>query len=335
MSKMAREIAEIPTLAEQLLARPTEVAEAARRIRSFEPRLAVICGRGSSSNVGIYLRYLLEVRAGLLVSFSAPSVVTAYRKTPDMRGALFVVISQSGRSPDLIAATEQARRSGALTIAIVNNDTSPVATLADLVLPVHAGAERSVAATKTVALSMVQCAALVARLAGDGPLQQDLPQLPQRLDAALSCDWTAWGSSLLAARAAFVIARGYQLASAKEIALKAMETLQLPALAYSAAEFRHGPVAALTGHTPLLALSARQPALASADDLIADLDRTRRLVFAAGGDSGNLPWLGDAYPACDAIAMLLPAYIAIEKAARLQGLDPDAPPGLIKITETY
>lgn len=334
-SAMAREIAEIPALAGRLLAAPTEVAEVAGRIRSFDPRFVVVCGRGSSGHVGIYLRYLLEVRAGLLVSFSAPSVVTAYRQAPDMRGVLFVVISQSGKSPDLVAATEQARRSGALTLAIVNDRNSPVAAFADLVIAVGAGPERSVAATKTVALSMLQGAVLVARLADDRALNDDLARLPHRLDAALSCDWTAWSSRLPDARAAFVIARGYQLGSAKEIALKMIETLQLPALAYSAAEFRHGPVAALAVHTPLLALSSKEPASALVDDAVSELNKDRRPVFAAGGAEANLPWPGDGHPACDAIAMLLPAYIAIERAARLQGLDPDKPPGLVKVTQTY
>ena len=334
-SAMLREVREIPALAERLLAAPGHVAEVARQIRSFDPRFVVICGRGSSSHVGIYLRYLLEVRAGLLVSFSAPSVVTAYRRAPDMRGVLFVVISQSGKSPDVVAATEQARRSGALTIAIVNDAASPVAVAADLVIAIGAGPERSVAATKTVALSMVQSALLVAQLIEDGPSREDLAGLPRRLDAALSCDWTAWGTRLRDARAAFVIARGYQLASAKEIALKLIETLQLPALAYSAAEFRHGPIAAVAGDTPVLALSSQEAASAIVDDIVRESNKAGQPAFAAGGAEANLPWSGHAEAASDAIALLLPAYIAIERAARQKGLDPDKPPGLVKVTETY
>src|SRR4051812_31715902 len=217
MSAMAREIAEIPALAGRLLAAPKQVANVARGIRSFDPRFAVICGRGSSSHVGIYLRYLLEVQAGLLVSFSAPSVVTAYRQIPDMRGVLFLVVSQSGKSPDLVSATEHARRSGALTVAIVNDCCSPVAAIAELVITIDAGLERSVAATKTVALSMLQSAVLVAHLTNDKALNDNLAGLPDRLAGASSCDWIDWSSSLLDARAIFVIARGYQLASAKEI----------------------------------------------------------------------------------------------------------------------
>ena len=334
-SAMAREIAEVPAATERLLSGPRHVVAAARRIREFDPRFVVICGRGSSGHVGTFLRYLIEVRARLLVSFSAPSVVTTYRRTHDMRQILFVVISQSGRSPDLIASTEQARRSGALTVALVNDPNSPVAAATELVVPIEAGPERSVAATKTVALSMAQCAQLVAYVTADQDLMTGIERLPRRFHAALSCDWTAWGSCLHAARAAFVVARGYGLGTAKEIALKLNETMQLPASGYSAAEFRHGPLAAVTSNTPLLALSSGETASHLVDRLVHDMSDRRLNAFAAGGAEGTLPWIGDDDPACDAIAMLLPAYIAIERAARAQGFDPDRPTSLVKVTETF
>jgi glutamine---fructose-6-phosphate transaminase (isomerizing) len=334
-SAMAREIAEVPAATERLLSGPRHVVAAARRIREFDPRFVVICGRGSSGHVGTFLSYLIEVRARLLVSFSAPSVVTAYQQTHDMRQILFVVISQSGRSPDLIASTEQARRAGALTVALVNDPNSPVAAAAELVVPIEAGPERSVAATKTVALSMAQCAQLVAYVTADQELMTGIERLPRRFHAALSCDWTGWGSCLHAARAAFVIARGYGLGTAREIALKLNETMQLPASGYSAAEFRHGPLAAVAANTPLLALSSSETASRLVDRLVHDMSDRRLNAFAAGGAAGTLPWIGDDHPACDAIAMLLPAYIAIERAARAQGFDPDRPTNLVKVTETF
>jgi glucosamine--fructose-6-phosphate aminotransferase (isomerizing) len=334
-SAMAREIAEVPAAAEQLLAGAQHVITIARRIREFDPRFAVICGRGSSGHVGIFLRYLIEVRAGLLVSFAAPSVVTTYRRSHDMRQILFVVISQSGRSPDLIASTEQARRSGALTVALVNDVSSPVAAAAELVVPIEAGLERSVAATKTVALSMLQSAQLVAHVTADQELIDGIARLPRRFHAALSCDWSAWGSCLHTARAAFVVARGYGLGPAREIALKLNETMQLPASGHSAAELRHGPLAAVTSTTPLLALSSGEAASGLVDRLVRDMRGRGRTAFAVGGDEGTLPWIGDDHPACDAITMLLPAYIAIERAARAQGFDPDRPADLAKVTETF
>src|SRR6476661_7283978 len=155
---MAQEIREIPRMTERLLAEQDLVATVADRIRHANPRVVVLSGRGSSGNAGTFLRYLFETRAGLLVSTSAPSVVTTYRQSIDMRDAVFIVISQSGRSPDLVT--------GALTIAIVNDVTSPVAQACELTLPIGAGLERAVAATKSVVLSMVIGAQLVASLSG-------------------------------------------------------------------------------------------------------------------------------------------------------------------------
>src|SRR5579864_566746 len=226
VTAMAREIGEIPAGARRLLARQGVVSAIADRIRAAAPRVVVTCGRGSSGHVGVYLRYLFEARIGLLVSAAAPSVITAYRKQPDIRGALFLVISQSGRSPDLVAATQSARRAGALTLALVNDDTSPVADAADLVLPIDAGPERAVAATKTVVLSMLAGVQLVAALTGDGELRDSLARLPHRLEAALGCDWSAWSKRVARAPAAFVAARGYGFATAREIALKLTEALR-------------------------------------------------------------------------------------------------------------
>src|SRR6185369_6937735 len=175
------------------------------------PRVVVFCGRGSSGHVGVYLRYLFEARLGFLASAAAPSVVTAYRRPPDMRDALFVVVSQSGRSPDIVTATQVARKSGALTLAIVNDANSPAAAASELVLPIGAGPEHAVAATKTVVLSMLAGARLVAELALDDALNKGLEDFPSRCSRALECDWSAWGDSAAAAPAAFIVGRGYGL----------------------------------------------------------------------------------------------------------------------------
>ncbi|MCL4765696.1 MAG: SIS domain-containing protein [Hyphomicrobiaceae bacterium] len=331
---MAREIAEIPAAAERLLARDEQAAAIADRIRAARPRMVVVCGRGSSGHVGVYLRYLIETQVGLTVSVAAPSIVTAYRRPPAMPDALFVLVSQSGRSPDLVMATEEARSLGALTLAIVNDERSPAALVSDLVLPIGAGTEHAVAATKTVALSMVAGAQLVAALTRDGGLSDALRRLPGRLLEALDCDWSAWGRSLVPAPAAFVAARGYGLGTGREIALKVTETLRLPALGYSAAELRHGPRAAITPATPVLVLRQNDEAAAAVDELVRDLRDANETVFVAGGPAGTLPWIGDDHPVCDPVAMLIPAYRAIEAAARRRGLDPDRPEHLSKITRT-
>jgi glucosamine--fructose-6-phosphate aminotransferase (isomerizing) len=310
------------------------VAAIAERIERVKPRMVVFCGRGSSGHVGVYLRYLFEARLGLLVSNAAPSVVTAYRRPPDMRDALFVVVSQSGRSPDLVAATQVARRLGALTLAIVNDEKSPAAVEAELVFPIAAGAERSVAATKTVVLSMIAGAQLVAALARDDDLNHGLQRLAPRLSGAVACDWSAWASGAADAAAAFVAGRGYGLGSVREIALKVAEVLRVPALGYSAAELRHGPRASITPQTPVLVLRQNDQAAVAVDQLVRDLSDAGETVFIAGGPDGTLPWIGDDHPICDPVVMLIPAYRAIETVARQRGFDPDNPPYLSKVTRT-
>src|SRR4030081_1801398 len=331
---MAREIREIPLTTERLLAEHDLVAAVADRIRHASPRVVVISGRGSSGNAGTFLRYLFETRAGLLVSTSAPSVVTTYRRSIDMRDAVFVVISPSGCSLDLVTGAQSARESGALTIAIVNDVTSPVALACELTLPIGVGPERSVAATKSVVLSMVISGQLIASLTSDHALSEKIKQLPQRFSHALTCDWSAWSGSFAAARAAFVIGRGFGLGPAREIALKITETMRLPTLSYSAAEVRHGPLACANADTPLLVLRQNDGSSAMVDALIADLRARQLNVFSAGDPGGTLPWIGSDDPICDAITMLLPAYAAVEQAARHRGFDPDNPPNLTKITET-
>lgn len=333
-SAMARETAEIPRLAERLLARGDAFAALADRIALAKPRVVVFCGRGSSGHVGVYLRYLFEARLGMLASAAAPSVMTAYQRPPDMRDALFVVISQSGRSPDLINATQVARASGALTLALVNDQASPAAAASELVLPIGAGVEHAVAATKTVVLSMIAGARLVAALAPNDDLNDGLRQVPRRLSAAINCDWSAWADLAAGAPAAFIAGRGYGLGGVREIALKVAEILRVPTLGYSAAELRHGPRASITPATPVLVLRQNDQAGASIDELVRDLENAGERVFTVGGAGGSLPWIGDAHPVCDPVLMLLPAYRAIEAAARRRGLDPDNPPYLSKVTRT-
>ena len=331
---MAREIAEIPAAAERLLATRKAIAEMANRVKAFGPRIVVFCGRGSSGHVGVYLRYLVEAKLSLLTSAAAPSVFTAYGARPDMRGALFIVISQSGRSPDLVTATQAARAQGALTLALVNDPHSPAAQASELVLPIMAGEEHAVAATKTVALSMIAGAQLIALVADDATLSAALARMPQRFARVLRCEWTDWQDAIASAPAAFTSARGYGFGPAREIALKLTETLRLPALGFSAAELRHGPRAAVTHLTPVLVLRQADETAEGTDELVRYLREAGESVFVAGGPEGDLSWMADDHPACDPVAMLLPSYRAIEAAARARGFDPDNPPHLAKVTRT-
>ena len=333
MTFMADEIAQCPDAAARLLASST-IDAIAQELRARRFSFVVVCGRGSSGHAGVYLRYLIETRLGYVVSASAPSIITSYRKAPSVEGALFIVISQSGRSPDLVAATRAARAGGALTLAIVNEPDSPAAEAAQLVLPIEAGRERAVAATKTVVNSMAACALLVARWAEDDTLESAVRRLPDRLANAQALQWSAWTATLMGHPTPFVTGRGHGFGTIRELALKMSETLRLPALAYSAAELRHGPRAALGPVTPVLALRQNDEVGESVDALVQDLRGQGVPVEVCGGPLGTLPWLPDDHPACDPIVMLIPAYRAIEAEARARGFDPDSPPSLTKVTET-
>jgi glutamine---fructose-6-phosphate transaminase (isomerizing) len=334
-SAMDREICESADVVARIVRDRPAISDIAKRLDIGTSPLAVLCGRGSSGHVGVFLRYLIETRLHLPVSASAPSVITAFRKPLTLRNALFIVISQSGRSPDLVAATRSAREAGARTVAIVNAVPSPVADAAEFVLPISAGIEQSVAATKTVIGSMAAGAGLIAELADDAALGTALDRLPERLNRALTLDWSAVSRDLAGASAVFVASRGLGLGPAREIALKLAEILRLPALGFSAAELQHGPRAALSSKTPVIMMRLKDETAATVDDLANELHASNIAVHLCGGPRSTLPWLGDDEAAIDAIAMLVPAYRMIEQTAREWGFDPDHPPWLSKVTETF
>ena len=334
-SAMACEIGESADVVARIVRSRPATRHIAARLAIGAAPLCVICGRGSSGHAGVFLRYLIETRLRLPVSASAPSVVTAFRAPLRLSGALFIVISQSGRSPDLVAATRSAREAGARTIAIVNALASPVAEAAEFVIPIEAGEEHSVAATKTVIGSMAAGAALVAELAGDDALRGALDRLPARLARALMLDWSGIAGDLAGASAVFVAGRGFALGPAREIALKLSEILRLPSIGVSAAELQHGPRAALSQHTPVIMMRLMDETAAMVDALASEMRAQGIALHLAGGPLGSLPWLGEDDAATDAITMLVPAYRMIEQAARARGYDPDRPPRLSKVTETF
>jgi glucosamine--fructose-6-phosphate aminotransferase (isomerizing) len=332
---MANEIGESADVVSRIVRNRGHMAEIAQLLGIGSAPLCVLCGRGSSGHAGVFLRYLVETRLGLPVSASAPSVTTAFRTPLVLRNALFIVISQSGRSPDLVAATKSARAAGARTIAVVNATSSPVAAAAEFVIPIEAGEEHSVAATKTVIGSMAAGAELIAELAEDQALRSALDRLPERLNRAFALDWSEVSDDLGKASAVFVAARGLGLGSAREIALKLSEILRLPAIGLSAAELQHGPRAALSARTPVVMMRIMDETAATVDALANELRGQKIALHLCGGPQGSLPWLQGDDPATDPITMLVPAYRLIEQTARQWGYDPDRPPRLSKITETF
>ncbi|HEY6123680.1 MAG TPA: SIS domain-containing protein, partial [Steroidobacteraceae bacterium] len=224
-TRMFREAAEGPqVVGAQLMLNAPLLRGLGARLRNDPPRAVVTCARGSSDHAATYAKYLIESHTHVLTSSAAPSVSSIYDSQADLDGVLFIAISQSGKSPDLLAATRHARDSGALTVALCNSPESPLMQVVDVAVPLHAGPETSVAATKSYIASLSCIAQLVTNWTGDRKLLAALPQLPELLARAWKCDWTPAVEALRDAVNLFVVARGYGLGVAQEAALKLKET---------------------------------------------------------------------------------------------------------------
>jgi len=334
---MFREAAQAPEVVRaQLAANEARAARLAERLRRSPPRAIVTCARGSSDHAATFARYLIETRLGLLTSSAAPSVSSVYEAAPDLAGTLMLAISQSGASPDLLAVVSQARAAGAYIVALVNAPGSPLALLADELLPLHAGTEESVAATKSYIASLAAIVQLVARWSGDAPLAAALAAAPERLARAWQCDWSAAIARLTPARNLYVIGRGLGLGIAQEAALKFKETCGLHAEALSAAELRHGPMALVHAGFPLLLFTQNDESRAGVRQLAAELAAQGADVLLAGARvarTTELPTEG-AHPVIEPLLFAQSFYRMANGLSLARGRDPDAPPHLSKVTET-
>lgn len=338
-SLMARETAEVPEVVARLLEREAKTfAALGARCRALQPPVVATCARGSSDNAAGYFKYLLEIAGGVPVASIGPSIASVYGAKLRLRGGLLVSISQSGQSPDLIALQAAAREAGALTIALVNMTESGLARAADMVLPLHAGAENSVAATKSFIAAAVAAAALVAAWCEDETLGLALRSLPATLAAALAGDWSAAAATFRDAGSLYVLGRGPALPIAQEAALKCKETAAIHAEAFSTAEVMHGPLRLVEGRFPVLAFVPGDAALASARDALARIVACGSALYTAGPVDGlpgrHLATAATGHGLVDPIAMILGFYRFIEAVARARGHDPDHPPRLKKVTET-
>ncbi|MBS0282062.1 MAG: SIS domain-containing protein, partial [Proteobacteria bacterium] len=228
------------------------VAQVAAALRDFKPRMVLTLARGSSDHAATFARYLIETSLGLVTSSASPSVSSVYGARQDLSQCLFLVISQSGRSPDLLTAAAAAKASGALVLALVNEEDSPLAAAADHVIPLRAGPELSVAATKSYICALAAIVHLVAHWSANSSLLTAFASLPAGLDASWQLDWRPMVEALRPAQSMFVLGRGLGLGIAQEAALKFKETCGLHAEAFSSAEVRHGPMALLEKKLPVL-----------------------------------------------------------------------------------
>jgi glutamine---fructose-6-phosphate transaminase (isomerizing) len=336
------EIAAQPEIAARLLAEaPAQLDPLVAAVRARRITHVVIAARGTSDHAAVYAQYVLGALAGLPVALAAPSLFTLYASPPRVGDALVIGISQSGRSPDIVSVVEEARRQGALTAALTNGLTSPLASAAEHGIDLRAGAERSVAATKTYTAALLVIAMLAVALGDDADGRAALAGVPDAQRAALGLADRA--ASLADDRAGLadcvVLGRGFNLATAHEWALKLKELAYVRAQAYSSADFQHGPVASLAPGGDVLAIVARGPLAADAIDLVRQLrsDRRARVLLLAGESLPGVDHLGfpDTLPEwLSPVVDIIPAQLFAAALARAKGLDVERPRGLHKVTLT-
>ena len=309
------------------------------RLRAQPPEVVVTVARGSSDHAATYGKYLIETLTGVVTASAALSVSSVYAAAPARieqgSGRLCIAISQSGKSPDLLASVEAQKAAGAFVVALVNEAESPLAAIADEVLALTAGPERSVAATKSYIVSLTGLAALTAAWTQDEALADAVAQLPEALPRAFALDWSGGVAPLLDATSLFVIGRGYGFGIAQEAALKLKETCGLHAECFSSAEVKHGPMAIVGEGFPVLAFAGSG---AAGDDVreTAQLFASRgaRVVLAdTDGGVATLPAI-PAHEAIEPILMIASFYRMAAFLSVARGFDPDKPPFLAKVTRT-
>jgi glucosamine--fructose-6-phosphate aminotransferase (isomerizing) len=336
-TRMFAEAAEAPDVVRrQLKMNGCLMQELGERLRASPPAGVVTIARGSSDHAATFAKYLIETRASVLTTSAAPSIASIYVSAPRLTGMLAMTVSQSGKSPDILAATRAARAAGALSIALVNAENSPLSGEADLTIPLGAGSERSVAATKSYVASLSALVHLVAEWVEDEELLGAINGTPELLSRAWEFDWSALVEGLADVRGLYVIGRGPGLGIAQEAALKLKETCGLHGEAFSAAEVRHGPMALVGPHFPTLVFRQGDESGAGIDELVRDVvDRGGR-VFLAGGEAQGavrLP-VPSAHPLIEPMLQIEAFYKAAASLAAARGFDPDRPPHLAKVTET-
>ncbi|MGE7370279.1 SIS domain-containing protein [Neorhizobium sp. NPDC001467] len=335
---MRREIDEIPDAVARLLDRSArDLKVAGLALREKDPAFLVTIARGSSDHAATFLKYAIELTAGCPVASLGPSLASIYGARLKLAGGAAIAISQSGKSPDIVAMAEAATAAGAVTVALSNSLPSPIASAATHAIDIQAGPELAVAATKSFVNSIVAGLVLLAEWTNDASLRSALQDLPDVFGKAVALRWDDFAAGLGDAESLYMLGRGPALAIASEAALKFKETSNMHAEAYSAAEVLHGPVALVEDRFPLLAFAARDAAESSVVEIVDSLAGKRALAFATSDNiraACKLPFVATGHPLTDALALIVPFYGFVESWSRSRGFNPDAPAALKKVTET-
>ncbi len=335
---MRREICEIPDVTRRLLNDGrADIEAAAAQLRDHDPEMLITVARGSSDHAATYFKYACELLLGVPVASVGPSISSIYGAKLRLPRSASIGISQSGKSPDIVSMCRSTKEQGALAFAITNDPRSPLAEESNVTLPIHAGPEKSVAATKTFVATIVAELALLAHWSRDTGLLSALNALPAHFERALNHDWPDLRAALCNKNALFTIGRGPAYAIALEAALKFKETCQIQAEAYSSAEILHGPVSVIGPDYPVLALVARDAGEDSIVETCDDLSKQGADVFATSKrvrHSRQLGFEASTHPLTDPLVLVVSFYAFIEKLAKERGINPDTPRNLQKVTKT-
>ncbi|WP_444995787.1 glucosamine-6-phosphate deaminase NagB-II [Aliikangiella sp. IMCC44359] len=326
MAKEAREAGE--KIKGQLQSNKKLMQELAEQLKAYKPQSVMIVGRGSSDHAGVFAKYLIEIESGIPTFSAAPSIATIYNKPLKLTKTLVIIISQSGRSPDILEQARQAKSSGAFCIALLNDETAPLAEIVDYVVPLAVGKELSVAATKSYLATLSAILQLVAYWHDDEALIEALGRLPDDLKQVVEANAQLHFLDLEATKNLVVLGRGLGYAISKEIALKLKEVCGIHAEAFSSAEFLHGPVTLVEDKIKVLDVQVKDESHQFHSDQIND-------IIARGGNLVHLHQIiNSMHPRVAPLAVLQRFYLDIEKIAVERGLNPDDPAGLKKVTET-
>ncbi|WP_298558826.1 SIS domain-containing protein [uncultured Aliiroseovarius sp.] len=340
-TRMRREINEIPDAVERLLTEGRAgVLATADEIRERDPRFLLSVARGSSDHAATYLKYASELLLGLPMASVGPSIKSIYGVDVAGEGSLCISVSQSGQSPDIVRLTEAFAKTGAYTVAITNDATSPLSQATAATLPIYAGPELSVAATKTFVTSLVAGLWLLAQLKDDAELIAAIHALPKHVQKATECDWTPVVDAIIGSsecQSLFTLGRGPSWAISNEAALKFKETCQIHAESYSSAEVLHGPVSIVEPGFPVIAFAARDAAEDSIAGVADALAEKGALAFTTSDKAKvatHLPHVCTDHWITDPVASIVSFYGMVETVAARRGINPDTPRHLKKVTET-
>ncbi|MFC5662513.1 SIS domain-containing protein [Kitasatospora misakiensis] len=339
---MAAEMAEQPAVLQRILDEGApKIFAIAAQIAAREPRFVLLTARGTSDNAALYAKYLIEILLGKPAGLTSMSTTTAYGAKPDLTDVLVITVSQSGGSPDLVASTKAAREAGAITLAVTNNAGSPLAEVSEFHIDVLAGPEKALPATKTYTAELLALYLLIEGLrGGDGSAAKALPELAAGI-LARQDEVKALAERYRFAQRLVITSRGYGYPTAREAALKLMETTYIPASPFSGADLLHGPLAMVDNVSPVIAIV---PDGKGGEALQPVLDRLRGrgadLVVVGQREQVETASAGFALPAgvpeeVQPILEILPLQLLAYEVTIARGQDPDAPRALAKVTETH